>query len=124
MDRALLYSAVLAIALFPMLTAGDVGSCNCLDISLENRSPCGSPGIPFEICKAAGCCYDPRYSGGPTCYTNQLVTNQQQLEKEQKLKEQQKLEELCRKCNEGLIKGVLGAIFGSNRSPDCNKCKS
>ncbi|KAM4048398.1 uncharacterized protein ACNLHF_011273 [Anomaloglossus baeobatrachus] len=81
MDKAILSAPALVLLLFPLLTTAAADMCNCLTVGLEDRHPCGGPGISFDQCKAMGCCYDPRFSGHPTCFLNLVkttVTHQQQ----------------------------------------------
>ncbi|KAM4048646.1 trefoil factor 1-like isoform 3-T4 [Anomaloglossus baeobatrachus] len=81
MDKAILSAPALVLVLFPLLTTAASDICNYLTIGLEDRHPCGGPGISFDRCKAKGCCYDPRFPGYPICYlnlVNTVLTNQQQ----------------------------------------------
>ncbi|KAM4044831.1 trefoil factor 2-like [Anomaloglossus baeobatrachus] len=85
MDTAILSAPALVLLLLPLLTTAAADMCNCLTIGLEDRHPCGDPGISFDQCKAMGCCYDPRFSGHPTCFLNLVkepkivATHQQSL---------------------------------------------
>ncbi|KAG8543136.1 hypothetical protein GDO81_025303 [Engystomops pustulosus] len=113
------------IILLPLLTAAQGVVYNCVDVALQDRYPCGAPGISYDACRSLGCCYDPRYVNVPACYVRRDTVAPPVINVVVEDPRRKELEAFCLQCRPtktGGILGVVGDILGTNRPRGCEVC--